>query len=90
MALRLNVVPETLDPPDPKQFFEAQFANEPAINEGGMLIIPSLSPTHVYGPCPWAPRFVNGSTYALPSKGDHALVLKSEDEAYWVVDWWPY
>lgn len=48
------------------------------------------SETLLWGPCPWAPRILDATTYGLPSKGDMALVVFTEEEEPWVVEWWPY
>lgn len=71
-------------------FKEAVIASDPAIDEEVYVIIPSFHPTRLVGPCPWTPKLTSSSTYATPTKGDRALVVQSEKDDYWVVDWWPY
>lgn len=39
----------------------------------------------VFGPCPWMPR-----GELLPSRGDRALVVFSDDGDPWIVAWTPY
>jgi hypothetical protein len=72
-------------------FREATIVSTPAdTSEGVMVVIPSFKPHIEHGPCPWSAHFVDGDTYATPSDGDRALVVVSEDQNPWVIEWWPY
>ena len=58
-----------------------------------MVSIPARDPERrnwLYGPCPWSPRIVSGSQFGWPSQGDVALVVFTEEDEPWVVEWWPY
>lgn len=57
-----------------------------------MVNIPSLDPSGQleWGPCPWSPRIHDASNFAMPSAGDLALVLMTEEGEPWIVEWWPY
>jgi hypothetical protein len=43
-----------------------------------------------WGPCRWAPRVTDGGSAQFPDEGDKALVVKSDDGEYWILQWWPY
>lgn len=82
-------------PPEPETlevaFREAEIVSNPAdATEGVMVVIPSFSPILEHGPCPWSPRIIDGSNYGIPTKGDRALVVISEEKEPWIVEWWPY
>lgn len=75
---------------DDVTLYEAVLATTPSdTTEQAMVIVPSFSSKHLYGPCPWAPRIVDSDTYATPSKGDRALVAISNEKEVWIVSWWP-
>lgn len=46
---------------------------------------------HEFGPCRWSPR--KGPTYGewivLPQKGDEAIVMFTDQQKAWIVEWWP-
>lgn len=61
--------------------------------EAVMVSIPGRDPQRrnwLYGPCPWSPRIVSDSEFGWPSKGDVALVVFTEEDEPWIVEWWPY
>lgn len=45
------------------------------------------------GPCRWSPRVeVVGGNLQIryPERGDRALLIMSDDNEPWIVEWWPY
>ena len=67
--------------------WHATVATEPAdLDEMIYVVIPEFSPQLRWGPCRWQAR----SDTALPSRGDDALVIRSNRGEWWVVSWWPF
>lgn len=76
-------------PPD-SPFREAIVARTPATTTEGLYVtIASFDRTKLWGPAPWSAKVLGPDTYATPSAGDYALVVVSEENEVWVVEWWP-
>jgi hypothetical protein len=70
---------------------EGIIVSQPADTTEGVLVrVETFDRTLRYGPCPWAARVVDDSTYAIPSDGDRCLLAVTEENDAWVIQWWPY
>lgn len=38
----------------------------------------------------WSPRVEEDGTVIMPTRGDKALVILSDEGDPWIVEWWPY
>lgn len=75
----------------PSPAFEATIASDPGSVEDGVKVkIQAMSTTRSFGPLPWPSRTNDDGDSVLPSKGDRALVIFSNDHEAWVIAWWPY
>lgn len=52
------------------------------------VVIPSLSATHLVGPCKWQPMAVPGGV-RYPVAGDECAVIQDTDGRCWIIGWSP-
>ncbi len=76
-----------------------------AVTDLVYVLIPAFAPDLQIGPCRWSPRVwpetvnlaepgetarnVDLAEVVYPQRGDSCLVVFSEAQAPWVVEWWP-
>jgi hypothetical protein len=52
------------------------------------VVIPTISSTHIIGPCQWQPMAVPGGV-RYPVAGDECAVTQDTSGRYWVIGWIP-
>lgn len=70
---------------------EAIIASTPADEtEPVYVTLENFGEDVLWGPAFWEPIILNPADYAIPSAGDRALVIISNEEEVWIVAWWPH